>query len=394
MGDLRDVGRALNAEYLVTCTLQPTPDSVTAAVQFVRASDGAAVWGESYDVERGDLLGLRDRISERVVSDLRIRMTAAERERAYKRYTQNAAAYERYLQGRAAFARYTADATLAAIDHFRGALGVDPQYALAHAGLATAAARMRIRFSTQKDRAQWLELAHQEADAALRLDPDLAEAHEARAAVAREGDFDWDTVMEESNQALARNPSLADPHFYRAGAFYHYGLLEQANREIRLAIANFPTNPVEGPRLRGNVALLEGRFADAVSDLSEAHRLSAPAVVGSYLGLALYYTGKTTEAETLLEDIAGKPSGSQKRAQAALASILAARSERSRAMTLIDQTQTGADPDHHAAYNLGTAYAQLGDATDAVRWLAALGGERISLSLLVCARSAAGADSR
>jgi TolB-like protein len=367
--DLRAVGRALNAEYLLTCTLQPTPDSVTAAVQFVRAGDGSAVWGQTYDAKRGDLIALRDQISERVVSDLRIRMTAAERKRAYKRYTENAAAYERYLQGRAAFARYTHEGTLTAIDHFRGALAVDPQYALAHAGLATAAARMRIRFSTSKDRGQWLDLAHREADEALRLDPDLAEAHEARAAVAREGDFDWDTVMEESDQALARNPSLADPHFYRAGAFYHYGLLEQANREIRLGIANFPPNPVEGPRLRGNLALLEGRFADAVRDLSEVHRLSAPAVVGSYLGLALYYTDKATEAETLLEDLAGKPSGSQKRAQAALASVLAARGERSRAMMLIEQTRTGADPDHHAAYSLGTAYALLGDATEAIRWL-------------------------
>jgi len=355
--DLREAGRALNAEYLLTCTLQPTPDGVTAAVQFVRAGDGSAVWGQTYDVKQGNLPGLRDQISERVVSALRIRMSEAERERAYKRYTENAAAYQHYLQGRAALARYTGDTTLTAVEHFKGALAVDPQYALAHAGLASAAARMRIRFSTAKDRGQWLDLAHREADEALRLDPDLAEAHEARAAVAREGDFDWDTVMEESDQALARNPSLADPHFYRAGAFYHYGLLEQADREIRLGIANFPPNPVEGPRLRGNVALLEGRFADAVPDLSEVHRLSAPAVVGSYLGLALYYTDKTTEAETLLEDLAGKPSGSQKRAQAALASILAARGERSRAMTLIDQTQTGADPDHHAAYNLGTAYA-------------------------------------
>jgi TolB-like protein len=367
--DPREVGRALNAEYLLTCTLQPTPDRVAATVQFVRANDGSTVWGERYEVARGDLLGLRDRISERVASALRIRMTEAERERFYRRYTKNAAAYERYLQGRAALARYTRDATLTAVDHFNSALAIDPQYALAHAGLASAAAQMRIRFATPKDVQQWLDLAHREADAALRLDPELAEAHEARAAVARHTDFDWERTMEESNRALALNPSLAMPHFYRAGTLYHFGLLELADREIRLGLANDPVNRVEPPRLLGNLALIDGRFADAVSHLNEAQRLSESAVTGTYLALALYYSGKTTEAETILQGLGGTAGGPQRRAQASLASFLAARGERSRATTLINEVQADSDVDHHAAYSLGAAYAQLGDATAALRWL-------------------------
>ena len=177
------------------------------------------------------------------------------------------------------------DATLAAIDHFNAALGIDPQYALAHAGLASAAARMRIRFSTEEDRERWLDIAQREADEALRLDPDLAEAHESRAAVAREAEFNWELTMEESNRALALNPSLAQPHFFRAGVFYHFGLLELADREIRLGMANDPVNRVEAPRLLGNVAFIDGRFADAVSLLNEAQRLSESATTGAYLGL-------------------------------------------------------------------------------------------------------------
>jgi eukaryotic-like serine/threonine-protein kinase len=362
--DPREVGRALNAEYLLTCTLQPTPDRVAATVQFVRANDGSTLWGERYEVARGDLLGLRDRISERVASALRIRMSEAELERFYRRYTKNAAAYERYLQGRAAFARYTRDATLTAIDHFNAALGIDPQYALAHAGLASAAARMRIRFSTEKDRERWLDIAQREADEALRLDPDLAEAHESRAAVAREAEFDWDLTMDKSNRALALNPSLAQPHFFRAGVFYHFGLLELADREIRLGMANDPVNRVEAPRLLGNVAFIDGRFADAVSLLNEAQRLSESATTGAYLGMALYYDGKTTEAETVLEGL-----GPHRRAQAALASFLAARGERARATALVDEVQASSGLDHHVEYSLGAAYAQLGDATAALQWL-------------------------
>ena len=360
----RDVGRALNVDYLLECTLQPTPDRVAATVQLVKTSDSSIVWGDRYDVARGDLLGLRDQISEHVASALRVRMTEAERERFYRRYTNNAAAYERYLQGRAALVRYRRDTTLTAIDHFKGVLAIEPQYALAHAGLASAAARMCLRFSTEQDRELWRELARREADAALRLDPDLAEAHESRAAVAREAEYDWDLTMAESNQALALNSSLAQPHFFRAGVFYHYGLLAAGDREIRLGMANDPLNRVEALRLLGNLAFSGGQYAEAVSLMTEAQRLSESATTGAYLGLALYYDGKTMEAEKLLEGL-----GVHRRAQAALASFLASRGERARALALIAEIEAAANIDHHVEYSLGAAYAQLGDATAALRWL-------------------------
>ena len=360
----RDVGRALHVDYLLECTLQPTADRVGATVQLVRTSDSSVVWGDRYDVARGDLIGLRDQIAEHVASALSIRLTEAERVRFYRRYTNNGTAYERYLEGRAALVRYTRDATLSAVDHFNGVLAIEPQYALAHAGLASAAARMCLRFAPEKERGRWRELAQREADAALRLDPDLAEAHESRAAVAREAEYDWDVTMLESNQALALNSSLAQPHFFRAGVFYHFGLFARADREVRLGMANDPLNRVEALRLLGNLAFSEGRFADAVSVMTEAQRLSESATTGAYLGLALYYDGKTTEAENLLESL-----GVHRRAQAALASFLAARGERARAVKLIDEIQAAANIDHHVEYSLGAAYAQLGDAAAAIRWL-------------------------
>jgi serine/threonine-protein kinase len=366
--DPREVGTSLGVEYLLTCTLQPTPDRVAATVQLVRTSDGSTVWGDRSDVARSDLLGLRDQISERVASALRVRMTETERERFYRRYTNNAEAYERYLKGRAALVRYTRDGTLRAIDEFRRALGIDSQYALAHAGLASAAAQMRIRFAPEKDLKQWLDLAIHEADEALRLDAGLAEAHEARAAVARNTEFDWDRTMKESDLALALNPSLALPHFYRAGAFYHYGLFEESARAIQLGTANDPVNRVEPLRLLGTAALLDGRAVDARTHLTEAQRLTESAVMGSYLALALYYEGKTSEAEALLDAVRGSAQA-ERRAQAALAGFLAARGDRQRAKALIDTVTGSTYMDHHVAYSLGAAHAQLGDAAEAFRWL-------------------------
>ena len=90
-------------------------------------------------------------------------MTTGERERFYRRYTKNSAAYQRCLQGRSALPQYTPEATLAAIDHFKQALAIDPQYPLAHAGLASAAARMRASaFQPDKIGPDKLDLAELE----------------------------------------------------------------------------------------------------------------------------------------------------------------------------------------------------------------------------------------
>ena len=362
--DLREVGESLRVDYLLTCTLQPTPDRLAATVQFVRVSDQSTAWGDRYEVPRDNLPGLQDQVAERVASALQIRVTADERARLYRRYTDNASAYEAYLQGRAVLPRYTRAATLAAIDHFKRALGFDPAYALAHAGLASAAARMRIRFSTVEDRASWLDMAKREADEALRLDPGLAEAHESRAAVAREGEFDWEVTVDESARALALNPSLAQPHFFRAGVFYHLGLMARAEPEIVLGQANDPLNRVEPLRLRGTIALLNGRFAEAATFMEEAQQISELESTGAYTGLSLYYLGRRAEAESLLETL-----GAQPRAQAALASFLAARGDRKRASALIGELEAAADLDHHVAYSLGAAHAQLGDSEAAFNWL-------------------------
>lgn len=362
--DLREVGESLRVDYLLTCTLQPTRDRLAATVQFVRVADRSTAWGDRYEVPRDNLTGLQDQVAERVASALQIRLTADERARLYRRYTDNASAYEAYLQGRAVLPRYTRAATLAAIEHFKRALGLDPTYALAHAGLASGAARMRIRFSTVEDGASWLHMAKREADEALRLDPGLAEAHESRAAVAREGEFDWGVTMDESARALALNPSLSQPHFFRAGVFYHLGLMERVEREIGLGHANDPLNRVEPLRLRGTAAFLDGRFAEAATLMEEARQVSELESTGAYTGLVRYYLGRRAEAEALLETL-----GPQPRAQAALASILAARGDRKRASALVRELETAVDLDHHVAYSLGAAHAQLGDPEEAFKWL-------------------------
>jgi TolB-like protein len=363
------VGRELASDYVVMGTVQKVGDRLRVNVQLVRTSDEAPLWGDQFDKGRADLLSLQDAVATQIAEALRIKMTAAEQSRVYRRYTDNAAAYELYLLGRSKLARYTKDDTLSAVKAFDDALRLDANYALAHAGLAEASAQMRIRFAPQEEVKVWDERAKQAANRALELDPNLAEAHEALAAVYRNSEFDWEKTIEESDRALQMNANLDQPHYYRAAAFYHLGLLELVEGEVSAGLSINPVNRLEALRPRGIAAFVAGRYSDSVALFEEARRVSSAPVIDWYLAQAYYYDGARDRAENILAGLHGGAQAEQ-RAKATLASFLSARHEKQQAEKLLDEVLAGTYMDHHVHYSVGVAYAQLGDHAKARLWLA------------------------
>jgi len=362
--------RELAVGYVLAGTVQSAADRLRVSVQLLRGSDGAALWGAHYDLARRDLLSLQDSIAERVSGALALRMTAAEQARLYRRYTAQPEAYEAYLMGRAELAHMSEAGTRRAVESFERALALDPRYALARAGLAMASADMHLRFASGTEVARWGERAEREAARALDLDPALAEAHLARAAVARKTDFDWTLTLEESARALELNPSLDLARYFRAAAFYHLGLFDAASAEVSEALHADPQNQAEEFRTRGVIAFLQGRSDEAIRNLEHARHTTSAAYADSYLSQAYLYAGDTARALQLLDSLWQSPSApASARAGATLASLAAYRGERARAEQLIGGVRSAGYMDHHVAYSLGVAYAQLGRLEDARQWL-------------------------
>ncbi len=368
--DPQSVGRALSVDYLLTGTVQAVGDRLRVSVQLLRTTDGAPVWGAHYDMARQDLLTLQDSIADRVSGTLAIRMSAAEQTRLYRRYTRNVQAYEWYLRGRADLARVSEENTASAIASFERALALDSTYALAQAGLAMASADMHLRFATGSDVKSWGQRAEAEATRALALDSTLAEAHLARAAVARKSEFDWARTLEESRRALDLNPNLDLAHYFRAAAFYHLGLLDKSELEVKEALSVDPHNAVEQLRTRGVLAFLRGHYQESVTFLEEVRRSGSRAYADSYLSQAYFYQGDSLRAFGLLDSLSGSASAPVAgRARSSLASFVASRGERQRAEALIDTVVRSGYMDHHVAYSIGVAFAQLGRLGDARTWL-------------------------
>ena len=98
VADVQEVGRALNAENVLSGTVQQVGGKLRISVQLVRVADMVPLWGQHYDLAQPDLLSLQDFVADRIPAALKVQITAAERERVYRRYTQNAMAYEFYLR--------------------------------------------------------------------------------------------------------------------------------------------------------------------------------------------------------------------------------------------------------------------------------------------------------
>lgn len=365
-----EMARATGATWALTGSLTPNGDSIVVLTELVDVGTGSIAWSARFRVETDELFNVETVIAERVVNALQLRLAAAEQERLRRRYTANAAAYDAYVRGRAALVEYTPDGAVRAVAAFEQALDRDNGYALARAGLAMACADMYLRFSGPEDVDRWGMCAEGESRAALDVDPDLAEAHLARAMVARKREFDWGSAIVESQRALVLNANLEQGHFISAAAYYHLGYMEEALIELERGRRLRGQDTIEPIRIEALVALFSGNFVPARAQLEEVSRRSSLAIGDTYLGLAYYYTGNIERARPMLDTLAQSASASTAtRAGAALASVLAAGGESSAALVSVNRVLAQEYRDHHVAYSLGAAYAQLGNVAEAVRWL-------------------------
>lgn len=129
-------GREQQVDAVLDGSIQKTEGRIRVTARLIRVEDGTSLWAGSFDEKDGDIFKLQDSIVERLAGALTLELTGEEQKRLTKRYTENTEAYLLYLKGRYHLERRTVKEVEKSIDYFQRALGIDPKYALAYAGLA------------------------------------------------------------------------------------------------------------------------------------------------------------------------------------------------------------------------------------------------------------------
>ncbi|HEX6190108.1 MAG TPA: protein kinase [Pyrinomonadaceae bacterium] len=303
--DAQAVGRALGVEAVVTGRVAQRGDGLVISVEMVDVRNNTRLWGGRYDRRLSDLLAVQGEISREVLEKLRLRLTGEEEKRATRRYTENAEAYQLYLKGRYHWNKRTADDLWKGLDHFRKAIELDANYALAYSGVADSYFALSIggpfapgsRRSLALDEARTKSLAA--ARRAVELDPKLAEAHTSLGAVLEWFEWDYAGAEREYKRALELNPDYAS-------AYQRYGVflattdrldegIAQLKRALQLDPASLPINAD-----LGFVYYNARRYDEAIEQLRKTVELD-PDWPRAHSLLAFCYTQKGMYDEALRE---------------------------------------------------------------------------------------------
>jgi len=149
--DPQQIGRELGASAVLVGKINSRPSGVAICVELVEASTGWQLWGESFDCDSKDILEIQDAITRQLLISLKLQLSGDEEKRVTARYTENAEAYQAYLEGRYHWSRYTRKGIEKAITHFRHAIELDQNYALAYAAIVDCYLRLATNYLPPED---------------------------------------------------------------------------------------------------------------------------------------------------------------------------------------------------------------------------------------------------
>ncbi len=239
---LDELAKNYSVNYVLRGKLHIEADRVKVNAELVDTSDGKVLWLENFDEKLSSLQNLQTSISERVLKTLTIELSANERQQISKNFTQNSEAYQLYLVGRYQLSNRSAANLNKAIKTFEKTRNLDPQFALAYAGLADSYALLNLYQIPPPPDAY--DKAKENALKAIELDPNLAEAHASLGYVLFYHEHRQSEAIRELGRAIELNPSYSTAYHWLALALSAIGKHEEAIRNIKAAIELEPRSAI------------------------------------------------------------------------------------------------------------------------------------------------------
>jgi TolB-like protein len=240
--NLREIAKTLGVANVLEGSVRREGDRVVVNVQLIDARDDRHIWANRYDRTLTDSLGLQGELASEIADALRASLTTDEKARVATKPTQNADAYVFYL--RANQISQNPDTLLedykAAEQLYMQAIALDPDFALAHARLASVYAGI---FHYYEPTDAWKTKARTEAETALRLQPNLAEAHFAFGQCIYWMEKDYDRALEQFEIASRLSPSSGDTGRLIAAIKRRQGKWEESLEAYERVAKLDPQNP-------------------------------------------------------------------------------------------------------------------------------------------------------
>ncbi|HEV2112691.1 MAG TPA: protein kinase [Terriglobales bacterium] len=210
------IGQQLHAAYVLGGSVRRSGSRLRVTAQLVDTRTDFPLWSERFDREVKDVFDVQDEIARSIAGALRIALSPQEQSALAKKPTENAQAYDLYLRGRSYMRQYTRQDLQFALQMFESAVALDRSFALAHAGIACACARI---YDCYERELAWMERCSAASGRAIALQPNLAEALVAQAWVFY-ADKNYKEAIRCAQQAIEQKPHCDGVYHILGSAYF------------------------------------------------------------------------------------------------------------------------------------------------------------------------------
>ena len=268
-----EIGSALQVDNVLEGSVRKAGDKIRVTAQLIEVSTDTRLWSETYTRELVDIFEIQDEIASSIVAALRLKLNAADNEKLRQFSTDSVQAYDEYLRGHYYWPRRRAELLLRAVEHYKAALAIDPEFDRAWAALANAYLILPEYVQGTTDR--YLPLAHEALDKALQLNPDSPYALAASGLLKAHYFYDWEGALADLERAVALAPDYATGRQFYGEILNIQGRVDEALEQLRLAREADPLSVVIR-HIPGYFLLWRGRYDEAEAHYNDAQALDIP----------------------------------------------------------------------------------------------------------------------
>ena len=363
---LAEIGRELDAAYLVESSMRSERGRLRITSNLIRVPSQVQIWSMSYDSEPTSMLEFQREISAAIGQQVRLQLSPERLSAIGRRQTRNTEAYDLYLRGRYFWNQLSPATAKRATEFFARATTLDPQYALAWCGLADAYTASPINGDAPPLTVG--PLAREAAAQAVNVDPGLAESQTSWGFVKFWLDWDWPAAAASLRRAVDLDPQYSLAHRLLGIVLAHMGRHEEAAKAARRARELDPL--LAGHHaLSSQIAFMARDYASALQFAKASITIDPEFWIGyMQLGQAYEQLGDADRALAALTDAARLSGGNSK--PVSLRGYIFAKTGRTQeGREVLDMLQALASERYVPGYALALIHAGLGQHEQALDWL-------------------------